>query len=341
MKKIIIVVILVALIMGAGITTYVLLQSKDDLNKENNVQIVKLNEEIVLRKNEKVEIEGTNAQITIIAFTDSPTPEGSQSIWSGQGVTYELQVGDEVYRSSFMGLFNEDDNVPYNIKTIESDYKTYAKVKVTKRENIEPDESTEMQEVDDYIDKILNDENFKKMSKEERISYMENELKKLATEGTEKIKKSLIRISSIYVDNENNQYNTIISFQYASGILGGVMIPNEFELTYKINNEMQSYNSRYSERGVYYDTLNTLNAPSYYIIAMGEQNTGGYTINVKEVNIDEEENVEIIVVEEEPAAEETVTMSLTYPVCSVEFSNGPKSVVVKNTKGKIFKSANY
>lgn len=208
------------------------------------------------------------------------------------------------------------------------------------QEELQDSELAEMQEVDDYIDKILADEEFKKMSKEERINFMEDELNKLATEGTEKLKKSLIKKSSIYVDRESSSYSTMISFEYASGVLGGVMIPNATELTYKISNEMRS-GSRYAERGVYHDTLNTPNAPSYYFIAMGERNTGGYSIEVKEVNIDDDENVEIIVKETSPEPDMIVTMAITYPVCGVELSKSPKTIVVKNTTGETFKNINF
>ena len=54
------------------------------------------------------------------------------------------------------------------------------------------------------------------------------------------------------------------------------------KITYKINNK-SSNSSGCSERGYYVDTLNQPNAPYYYIISMGEQNTGGYSIKITDV----------------------------------------------------------
>lgn len=337
MKKIIIVIIITILAVSLGFIVW------NNIYKQTEIKIVKLNEEIILEKGETAKIDGEETYLTIKKFTNSPTPEGTQSIWSGQGVTYELKIGDVTYISDIQGIFNE--KIIYKVKTLESDYETYVKLKIEDNredsKDLEDEEIDDIQEVDAYIQKILDDENFKKLAKNERISYMKDELNKLATDGTENARKPLIKKTSIYVDEESNQYNTMISFEYASGVLGGVMIPNELELTYKINNEMQSYNSQYSERGIYYDTLNTPGSPSFYFIAMGMKNTGGYTIKIEEINIDEEKNVEIIVREQEPEAGSTVTMAITYPVCGIEFNSSPNSIIVKNEKDEIFKSINY
>lgn len=220
-----------------------------------------------------------------------------------------------------------------NVNKIEESKKT--------DETLTYDEIDEMEEVDKYIEKILKEESFKKLVKEERIKFMENELIKLATEGTEKIRKPLIKKQSISVDTEHNPSNTLISFEYACGVLGGTMIPDEMELTYKINNEMGSNNSRYAERGVYYDTLNSPNAPSYYFIAMGKQNTGGYLIKIEKVEIDENENVKVNVSEIYPGPGTTVTMAFTYPVCCLELSKKPKSIEIKNTQGEVFNYINF
>lgn len=342
MKRGLIVFAIIALILGAVAITMICLKEKPiEENKKESIQpdeeemkVVKLNEEIELRKNETVKLEGKEVYLTIKGFTNSPAPEGTQAIWSGLGVTYELKIDDVEYVSSIQGFFNEYEDIKYKVITIDSDYKTYAKVKIEEKYD-------EIEEVDEYINKILNDEEFKELSKEERIEYMKNELEKLATEGTEKIKKPLIKKSSIQVDDKHSPYTTSISFEYSSGILGGVLIPNEMKLTYKINNEMNIYSSKYTKRGIYYDTLNTPNAPSYYIIAMGEQSSGGYKISVEKVTIDDEGNAEIIVKEEGPNEGESATTVMTYPVCGVEFNGNPKKVIVKNTKGERFKSINY
>lgn len=106
-------------------------------------------------------------------------------------------------------------------------------------------------------------------------------------------------------------------------------------LTYEIDTNIGDYNSVYSQRGIYYDT------PNSFIIAMGTKNNGGYSINIEEVHIDNNENVEIIVKEEKPEEGMTVTMAITYPTCKITFSKYPKSIIVKNTKGEIFKNINF
>lgn len=113
------------------------------------------------------------------------------------------------------------------------------------------------------------------------------------------------------------------------------------EITYSIDNNTSNSDSKYSERGVYYDTLNQPNAPHYYTIAMGEKNTGGYSINIENVNIDTEGNVEVIVEETNPDADSIVTMAFTYPTCMVTLDKLPSSITVKNTEGKIFKNINF
>jgi hypothetical protein len=89
------------------------------------------------------------------------------------------------------------------------------------------------------------------------------------------------------------------------------------------------------KRGYYIDTLNQPNAPYYYIICMGEKNTGGYSLKLKEVNkIDGK--TEIIVEETSPGKEDIVTMAFTYPTLVVEFPNSQDNIVIKNTKDEVF-----
>ena len=68
---------------------------------------------------------------------------------------------------------------------------------------------------------------------------------------------------------------------------------------------------------------------------MGEKNTGGYSLKVKEVNkIDEQ--TEIIVEEIEPKKNESTTMAFTYPTIVVEFPQEQENIIIKNTEGKEF-----
>ena len=90
-----------------------------------------------------------------------------------------------------------------------------------------------------------------------------------------------------------------------------------------------------TKRGYYIDSLNEPNAPYYYIICMGEKNTGGYYLEVKEVNI-VDGKTEIIVEEVTPSEGDMVTMAFTYPTIIVEFPKYQENIVIKNTKGELF-----
>lgn len=94
-----------------------------------------------------------------------------------------------------------------------------------------------------------------------------------------------------------------------------------------------------SKRGYYIDTLNQPNAPYLYTICMGEKNTGGYSLKVKEVNVNDEKT-EIIVEEIVPGKDEMVAMAVTYPTIVVEFPKQQENIIIKNTKGEIFDRLN-
>ena len=93
------------------------------------------------------------------------------------------------------------------------------------------------------------------------------------------------------------------------------------------------------KRGYYIDSLDEPNAPYYYIICMGEKNTGGYSLKIKEVNRDNNKT-EIIVEEIEPGKNETVTMAFTTPTVCLELSKKPNSIKIINTEGKIYEKLN-
>ncbi len=112
-------------------------------------------------------------------------------------------------------------------------------------------------------------------------------------------------------------------------------------IEYTIDNEMGYYNKQYNERGVTYNTFNTPNAPSIYFIASGEKTTGGYTISIKEVIVDEEGNVVIVIKETKPDLGSITTQAFTYPVCSIKFKYAPQNIVFKTEDGEIFKNLNF
>lgn len=90
----------------------------------------------------------------------------------------------------------------------------------------------------------------------------------------------------------------------------------------------------YTKRGYYINTLKQPNSPYWYIITMGEKNTGGYSIKIKDVK--EENNKVVIIVEEQsPSEGAIVTQAFTYPKCCIKFDSSV-DVEIKNTKGKKF-----
>ncbi len=89
------------------------------------------------------------------------------------------------------------------------------------------------------------------------------------------------------------------------------------------------------KRGYYIDTLDEPNAPYYYIICMGEKNTGGYSLKIKEVNKNDN-RTEIIAEEIVPGKDDVVTMAFTYPTIVVEFPKYQENIIIKNTDGVEF-----
>lgn len=94
-----------------------------------------------------------------------------------------------------------------------------------------------------------------------------------------------------------------------------------------------------SQRGYIWDSLEEMNAPVWITITSGEQSTGGYDINV--VNIEADGDTVTITVEEtSPEPTQMVTEALTYPCTTVRFDYGtngtPHNFVVVNTAGEEF-----
>lgn len=103
----------------------------------NNVKLVKLNEEIALKKNETVKLENEEVYLTLKRFVNSPAPDGATAIWSGMAVIYELEIDGQVYKVNDLGILEEQETLLYNIKVTDSDYETFAKIKIIENENVE------------------------------------------------------------------------------------------------------------------------------------------------------------------------------------------------------------
>ena len=106
-------------------------------------------------------------------------------------------------------------------------------------------------------------------------------------------------------------------------------------ITYNLKPEYPSGNSQ-RERGYYIDSLKQPNAPYWYIICSGERSTGGYSINITNIEIDENQNCKVTVRESSPAPGEVVTQDLTYPACVLELSKVPTSITIQNEQGELF-----
>ncbi len=91
-----------------------------------------------------------------------------------------------------------------------------------------------------------------------------------------------------------------------------------------------------TKRGYYIDTLNEPNAPYFYIICMGEKNTGGYSLEVKEVYRTDDNETVVIVKENTPGKNDMVTQALTYPTLMIEFPTYQEEITIKNTEGVEF-----
>lgn len=105
-------------------------------------------------------------------------------------------------------------------------------------------------------------------------------------------------------------------------------------ITYKIHDNYNIYN--FLNRGYYIDSEDESNAPYYCIIAMGRRNTGGYSIYITDLKIDEYNNVEVTVHETSPKPNGVTTQAITYPACCLELNTYPNNIVIKNTEGNVF-----
>ena len=92
---------------------------------------------------------------------------------------------------------------------------------------------------------------------------------------------------------------------------------------------------RSAARGYYLIEEESDEYPVKVVIKTGECNTGGYDIEIVDMQI--ESGIVIITVEEtSPGPDDIVTMALTYPSCAVEFSRLPDGFKVVNTAGYEF-----
>ena len=88
--------------------------------------LVSLNEVFVLHKNQAAIVKEEDLQITIRDFMYAPCPEGVVCIWSGLGIVFEYRHKNEIKKG-----VNLTNAFGYEIDILETDYQTYATLKVS------------------------------------------------------------------------------------------------------------------------------------------------------------------------------------------------------------------
>lgn len=86
------------------------------------IQYVQLDEEVVLKEGSSAVVINENIRITVTGFVNSPCPKDTQCIWEGFVVRYD------VYQNNEKININES---KYKVEIVKSNYKTYAKIKIT------------------------------------------------------------------------------------------------------------------------------------------------------------------------------------------------------------------
>lgn len=105
------------------------------------------------------------------------------------------------------------------------------------------------------------------------------------------------------------------------------------DITYEINNDASYNNVLFTERGYF---IKQENGNYTIIIMQGEHATGGYSISIKDVSL-EEDTLNIVVEETSPGPMDMVTQAFTYPTCEISINVLPSKIKITNTDGYEFK----
>ena len=95
-------------------------------------------------------------------------------------------------------------------------------------------------------------------------------------------------------------------------------------ITYKVIESIED-DSNYEEHGYYLEEEEKV----ILTISSGLKNTGGYTIQIKDIKVDGND-IEILVEEENPPEDAIVTMAFTCPIVQIELSKIPDNITVQN-----------
>lgn len=88
-----------------------------------------------------------------------------------------------------------------------------------------------------------------------------------------------------------------------------------------------------------YDFLQKKDGQTILVVYAGEKNTGGYSIEVKKVEV-YQEKIRILIKETSPKPGDFVTMAFTYPYTIVEFQSPLANFMVVNTAGDTYQLIN-
>lgn len=103
-----------------------------------------------------------------------------------------------------------------------------------------------------------------------------------------------------------------------------------------------SYKESYAKgRGFFRGYTTEKTSKGYrFDIYMGQKNTGGYSIKVTDVRMDEDKVLYIEVETRSPGPEDIVTQAITYPMCSITVDAKPLLAVVYDQNGSEFENIN-
>lgn len=206
MKKTI-VLLIITFALGIGYIFYI--------NLINNVISVELNEEITLKRNKKIKLENEEVYLTIKKFVNSPTPEGATAIWSGLAVLYKLEIDGKSYKTNEIGILEEYESIPYIVDVLDSDYKTFAKVKIVANEDFE-----KIQELVSFDIKVISYLNLmpavfeSEVSNKAYFSFSLNGSDKEAFLNTYEIES--IRLNDVFIDNMEISFEDDNGFRFYS-----------------------------------------------------------------------------------------------------------------------------
>lgn len=101
----------------------------NDPDENSGKLIAELGENFSIYQGETAQVKNEKVSLTLTGFINSPCPAGTQCIWSGQQVHYELDVDGKKYG---IGKNLSLENSPYTVAIVESDYEKSAVMKIEK-----------------------------------------------------------------------------------------------------------------------------------------------------------------------------------------------------------------